>query len=197
MKNFVETPQAVVMGASTGGLNALQTILNAVPGNFPGVFLVVQHRKAAAEDLLSYLLRQVCPLPVVEAKDKIQIYPGHVYIAPADYHLLVEQDKHLSLSVDAHVSYARPSIDVLFETAAEAYKKYLIAVLLTGANHDGTAGMSKIKFCGVLTIAQDPATAEASTMPAIDGGWVDHILPLAEIADFIVNHFKHGFQCDD
>lgn len=198
MKNFLGTPQAVVMGASTGGLNALQTILKALPGNFPGSVLVVQHRKAAAEDLLSRLLRQVCPLPVLDAKDKIQIYPGHVYVAPADYHLLVERDKCLSLSVDAHVSYPRPSIDVLFETAAEVYRECLVAVLLTGANHDGTAGLGKIKACGGVTIAQDPATAEASIMPqsAIDTGWVDQILPLAEIADFIVNYFEQNFQCD-
>jgi len=199
MKDILNSPQVVVMGASAGGLNALQTILKAVPGDFPGSFLVVQHRKAAAEDLLSRLLRRVCALPVISARDKSQVYPGHVFVAPADYHLLIERDKHLSLSVDTPVSYARPSIDVLFETAAEAYGKSLVAVLLTGANHDGTAGMCKIKQLGGLTIAQDPAGAEAGTMPqsAIDAGCVDHILPLAQIPAFIVNHFKQNSHCED
>ena len=198
MKNILQSPQVVVMGASTGGLAALQTILKALPGNFPGAFLIVQHRKAAAEDIFSRLLRQVCSLPVLRAADKAQIYPGHVYLAPADYHMLVEIDRHLSLSVDARVSFSRPSIDVLFETAAEAYAECLVGVLLTGANHDGTAGMRKIKVRGGLTIAQDPTTAEASTMPqaAIDAGCVDHILPLTQIADFIINHFTQESKCN-
>ena len=198
MEDLLHAPQAVVMGASSGGLNALQTILGALPGDFPGAFLIVQHRKAAAEDIFSRLLRQVCPLPVLEARDKSQVYPGHVYVAPANYHLLVEHDKRLSLSIDERVSYARPSIDVLFETAAEAYGRCLVAVLLTGANHDGTAGMRKISACGGLTIAQDPATAEACTMPqsAIDAGVVDHVLLLDEITGFIVDYFKQGSSCE-
>ena len=198
MSGFLPTPQAVVVGASTGGLRALQTILGALPGDFPGAFLIVQHRKASAEDLLSSLLRRVCLLPVLTARDKTPIYPGHVYVAPANYHLLVESDQYLSLSVDARVSYARPSIDVLFETAAEVYGQCLVAVLLTGANHDGTAGMRKVSACGGLTIAQDPATAEASTMPqsAIDAGVVDHMLLLEEIADFIHNYFMQTLNCE-
>ena len=112
MKDFLRTPQAVVIGASAGGLRALQSFLKALPADFPGALFIVQHRKAAAKDLLSRLLQQVCLLPVLEAKDKIRIYPGHVYVAPANYHLLVEHDGRLSLSIDARVSFARPSIDV-------------------------------------------------------------------------------------
>jgi two-component system chemotaxis response regulator CheB len=198
MKGFLHTPQAVVVGASTGGLSALQKILGALPGNFPGTFLIVQHRKATAEDLLSSLLRRVCLLPVLTARDKTPIYPGHIYLAPANYHLLVEREWRLSLSIDARVSFARPSIDVLFETAAEVFGKCLIAVLLTGANHDGTAGMRKVNACGGLTIAQDPATAEASIMPqsAIDAGVVDHVLLLEEIADFIQSRFMQASGCE-
>jgi two-component system chemotaxis response regulator CheB len=187
------------MGASTGGLEALQTILKALPGNFPGALIIAQHRKASAEDLLSRLLRKVCLLPVLEARDKIQVYPGHVYAAPANYHLLVERDKYLSLSVDERVWFARPSIDVLFESAAEAYGKCLIAVLLTGANQDGTAGMRAVKERGGVTIAQDPAIAEASSMPqsAIDAGLVDHVLSLEEITEFIIDYFKQDPGCDN
>lgn len=196
MKNLLNPLEAVVMGSSSGGLDALQTILRSLPGKFPGALLIVQHRKAAAEDLLSKLLRRVCQLPVLAVTDKLQIFPGHVYVAPANYHMLVERDRYLSLSVDAPVAYSRPSIDVLFETAAETYREHLLAVLLTGANHDGTAGMHKVKACGGVTIAQDPITAESRIMPqsAIDAGWVDHVLPLADIADFIAGLFKQDQQ---
>ena len=191
MKNLQDSPEAVVIGASNGGLNALQTILSGLAGGFSGALLIVQHRKADVEDLLSQLLRRICPLPVLAVTDKLQIFPGHVYVAPANYHMLVERNKRLSLSVDAHVSYSRPSIDVLFETAAEAYRSSLLAVLLTGANYDGTAGIQKVKACGGITIAQDPISAESSIMPqsAIDSGCVDHIVPLAEIADFVAGYF--------
>jgi two-component system chemotaxis response regulator CheB len=121
---------------------------------------------------------------VKEADQNEFVQRGHVYIAPANYHLLVERDRSLSLSIDEKVCYSRPSIDVLFETAADVYRAALIGVLLTGANHDGTAGLKKIKQRGGLTIAQDPATAEVATMPhsAIQKQVVDKVLSLGEIA---------------
>ena len=179
---------AVVMGASAGGLAAFQTILAGLPEEFPASVMVVQHRQAAAVDLLPDLLARVCPLPVESAADKTLLCPGQVYVAPPNYHLLVERGGSLSLSVDPRVSYARPSIDVLFETAAAAFGERLIGVLLTGANHDGTAGFRAIKNHGGLTVAQDPETAEARLMPltAVRAGVVDVVLPLDEIAKFLV-----------
>jgi two-component system chemotaxis response regulator CheB len=199
MNDASHKPLAVVLGASTGGLHALQTILKALPVNFPGVILIVQHRKFVAEDLFLSLLRSICQLPAAEVIDKMAINPGHIYLAPPDYHLMIEQDRSLSLSIDPPVSYARPSIDVLFETAAETYREQLVGVLLTGANHDGTAGMRKIMQYGGVTIAQDPGTAESSIMPqsAIDAGVVDHVLPLSEIGPFLVGLFNQDLIRDN
>jgi two-component system chemotaxis response regulator CheB len=153
---------------------------------------VVQHRLPAPDDFLAFSLNESCQLTVKEADEKELIKPGCVYIAPANYHLLVERDKTLSLSVEAKVCYSRPSIDVLFETAAEVYLSGLIGIILTGANNDGTAGLKKIKEKGGLTIAQNPATAESALMPrsAIQGNAVDKILSLAEIASFLVQLLK-------
>lgn len=180
--------EAIVIGASAGGLNALQEVLAPLPADFTLPILVVQHRLPVPDDFLAFSLNASCPLMVKEADDKESIKPGYVYMAPADYHLLVERDRTLSLSVDAKVCYSRPSIDVLFETAAEAYLSGLVGIILTGANNDGTAGLKKVKEKGGLTIAQNPATAEAAVMPrsAIRENIVDKILSLAEIASFLV-----------
>ena len=185
---------AVVIGASAGGLHALETVLGGLPAAFRPAVLIVQHRKSAPEDLLPSLLRKVCALPVRDVRDKEPIRPGMVYLAPPDYHLLVEVDFHLSLSVDDRVSFSRPSIDVLFESAAEAYGPRLVGVLLTGANQDGTAGLSKIMELGGGTIVQDPETAENSTMPraAIAAGAAGHVLPLEAIAPFLVKYSPAG-----
>ena len=184
--------EAIVIGASTGGLNALQEVLAPLPADFTLPILVVQHRLPTLDDPLVFYLNESCQLMVKEADEKELIKPGYVYIAPADYHLLVERDKTLSLSVNAKVCYSRPSIDVLFEMAAEAYLSALVGIILTGANNDGTAGLKEIKEKGGLTIAQDPATAEAAVMPrsAIQGNVVDKIFSLAEIASFLAQLSK-------
>jgi two-component system chemotaxis response regulator CheB len=179
--------KAIVIGSSAGGLNALQKILGPLPANFTLPILIVQHRLPTADDLLTFALNEFCRLKVKEADEKDYLEPGRVYVAPANYHLLVEQDKTLSLSTDAKVCYSRPSIDVLFESAADAFLSHLIGIILTGANNDGTAGLKKIKENGGLTLAQDPATAEADIMPAsaIQENVVDRVLSLAEIAAFL------------
>jgi two-component system chemotaxis response regulator CheB len=194
VKNVKNKPlayEAIVIGASTGGLNALQKILGPLPSHFPLPILVVQHRLPTPDDFLVFSLNESCCLTVKEAEEKEAIKPGFVYIAPANYHVLVEPDKTMSLSIDAKVCYSRPSVDVLFETAAEAYRSGLIGIILTGANHDGAAGLKKIKRNGGLTIAQDPATAEAKLMPlsAIRENIVDKILSLAEISLFLAELF--------
>lgn len=179
--------EAIVVGASTGGIKALQELLFPLPGDFRLPILIVQHRGPGSEDLVALALNESCSLKVKEAEQNELIEPGHVYIAPANYHLLVEPDKTLSLSVDAKVCYSRPSIDVLFETAADVFNTALIGIILTGANHDGTAGLRKIKEYGGLTIAQDPATAEVKEMPnsAIQENIVAEVLETSEIAAFL------------
>jgi two-component system chemotaxis response regulator CheB len=184
--------EAIAIGASAGGLSALKEVLAPLPADFTLPILVVQHRLPTPDDFLVFFLDESCPLTVKEADEKELVKPGYVYIAPADYHLLVERDKTLSLSIDARVCYSRPSIDVLFETAAEAYLSGLIGIILTGASGDGTAGLKKIKEKGGLTIAQNPATAEIAVMPhsAIREDIVDKILSLAEIASFLAQLSK-------
>ncbi len=178
----------IVIGASLGGLNALKVILKGLPQNFPLAVAIAQHRhKDSDGELVTFLQRQSL-LSVVEAEDKQAIMPGHVYFAPADYHLLVEVD-HFALSTEAPVSYARPSIDVLFESAADTYGDRAIGVILTGANHDGSQGLAKIKAYGGLTIIQEPDRAKCRIMPdaAIAAVGTARILPLPQIAPFLVN----------
>jgi two-component system chemotaxis response regulator CheB len=184
--------EAIVIGGSTGGLNALQGVLTPLPADFRLPVLVVLHRLPTPHDLLTFTLNEVCQLKVKEVEPHELIKPGWVYIAPANYHVLVERGKTLSLSIDAKVCYSRPAIDVLFETASDAYRSSLIGIILTGANHDGTAGLKKIKARGGLTIAQNPTTAEAKEMPhsAIQENIVDKILSLTDISSFLTQFSK-------
>lgn len=176
----------IVAGASTGGLHALGTILGALPEDFPLPIAVAQHRGRNAHDALPELLSRASALPVAEVEDKEPIRPGRVYLAPADYHLLVERGR-FCLSLEAPVRHARPSIDVLFETAAEAYADAVVGVLLTGSNEDGAAGLERIRARGGRTIAQDPATAERGEMPqaAITAGVIDRILAVEAIGPYL------------
>lgn len=157
-------PSVVVIGCSLGGLNALQLILRGLPRGFATPIVLVQHRGKHSDDALSRLLGAHSALTVREPLDKERIEAGHVYVAPADYHLLVERGT-LALSTEAPVNYARPSIDVLFESAAESYSAGVIGVVLTGANHDGAAGAARIQARGGRLLVQDPDGAEARAMP--------------------------------
>jgi len=178
-----EVHKAIVIGASAGGLYALSYLLEALPANYPLPVIVVQHRYRDQKDLLEQILQNKCAIQIKQADEKEKIKNGVVYIAPPDYHLLIEGDLTFSLSNDALVSYSRPSIDVLFESAALAFGKQLIGVLLTGSNKDGTDGMLAIAKCGGLTIAQSPAEAQFPYMPqsAIDKGGARYVLTLTEI----------------
>lgn len=175
---------AVVIGASAGGVEALSELFSALPASFALPIVTVIHLPAATESLLVEVLGRRCPLPLQEASDKEPIRGGTVYVAPPGYHLLVERDRSLALSVDEPVNYSRPSIDVLFESAACAYRERLLGVVLTGANEDGARGLALIRACGGLAWVQDPATAMASTMPAgaIARAGADRILNLQEMA---------------
>lgn len=158
--------QAIVIGVSSGGLNVLKKLLPALPADFCLPIIIVQHVGAHSENYWIDVLNTMTKLNVKEADEKEIISKGNVYIAPANYHLLVEKDHTLSLSNEQKVNFARPSIDVLFESAAEAYKDKLIGIILTGSNSDGTNGLKKIKEHGGLAIVQDPHSAESPFMPS-------------------------------
>ncbi|PLS75822.1 MAG: chemotaxis protein CheB [Actinobacteria bacterium] len=174
----------VVVGGSWGGLDALGQLVALLEEGCSLALAVALHRAADSPEgaMVSYLQSR-CPLPVAEAEDKDAIQPGRVYLAPADYHLLVEPGR-FALSIDAPVHHSRPSIDVLFETAADAYEEASGAVILTGANDDGCRGIRHMKRRGGVTMVQDPCTAVRREMPdaAIATGAVDKVLPLDQIA---------------
>ncbi|HNW73185.1 MAG TPA: chemotaxis protein CheB [Bacteroidales bacterium] len=179
--------EAVVIGSSAGGLNALKTIFKSLDRSFRIPFIIVQHISPDSENYLIQILNDLNRLNVKEADEKEVPRRGMAYLAPPNYHLLVEPDRSFTLTVDERVNYARPSIDVLFETAAEAYRDALIGIVLTGANNDGSKGLKKIKEFGGVTIVQDPENAEVDSMPkaAIRTAKVDHILTLEGIAAFL------------
>jgi two-component system, chemotaxis family, protein-glutamate methylesterase/glutaminase len=173
----------VVVGTSLGGLAALPVVLCGLRADFPAPVVVVQHRSAAAGfSALASVLQRNCSLEVREVFDKDPLVAGRIYLAPSDYHVLIDDD-HLALSTEARVQYARPSIDVLFMSAAETHGSRTIAVILTGANRDGVVGARQIKLRGGIILVQDPATAEAPTMPTatLAAVAVDRVLTLAEI----------------
>lgn len=179
----------VVVGASLGGLHAVSELLDVLPDEVGLPVVLAQHRSADADrDSLEHLLRRHTRRPVVEAGDKDPVRPQHVYVAPPDYHLLVEAEGSFALSTGERVQYARPSVDVLFESAADAYGERTIGIVLTGANADGAAGLLAIRDVGGVAIVQDPETAEARQMPdaAIRATAADAILPVREMGKFLL-----------
>ena len=176
-------PSVVVVGTSAGGLRALEKILGSLPAGFSLPIACVQHRLKDSE-LFASVMQGMVALPVREAEDKEPFTAPGVYLAPPDYHLLVEPGGMLALSTDEPVSFSRPSIDVLFESAADAFGAGVLGVLLTGANHDGTRGLTRIRAAGGVAIVQDPKTAESPEMPtaAIASGAASAVLPLGDIA---------------
>jgi two-component system chemotaxis response regulator CheB len=160
-----ESIEMIVMGVSAGGLHVMTKLLEDLPPAFPVPIVVVQHRSKDQRTLLEEVLQAKCQIKIRQANEKERPKAGSVYFAPADYHLLLEEDGCFSLSCDQAVNYSRPSIDILFETAADTFGSNVLAILLTGANSDGAKGMLKVKQKGGMTIAQRPASAEFSTMP--------------------------------
>jgi two-component system chemotaxis response regulator CheB len=158
--------ELVAIGASWGGLHAVESVLQRLPRDFGAAVVIAQHRRGDSdEDRLTRLLDARCALDVCEAEDKQALNPGRVLLAPADYHLLVEAGS-VALSVDPEVNYSRPSIDVLLGSAADAYGDRAVGVVLTGANADGAQGLSRIANRGGVAIVQDPETAVRPEMPA-------------------------------
>jgi two-component system, chemotaxis family, protein-glutamate methylesterase/glutaminase len=179
--------ELIVVGASWGGLEAVGRLLADIRDDIRQPIVVAQHRHPSAPSAgLSELLHLRIKRPVQDVEDKMPIEPTNVYIAPSDYHLLVEAGT-FALSVDERVQYARPSIDVLFESASLAYGSSLIGIILTGANEDGAAGLAAVKERGGVAIVQEPAGATRRTMPdaAIAATVADAVLPLEEIGAFL------------
>lgn len=188
MTEIASKYKAIVIGTSAGGLHALSFILKALPFDYPIPVIVVQHRAKDQKELLEEVLQSKSKIRIKQADEKESIEAGIVYIAPPDYHLLIERDKTFSLSSDEPVCYSRPAIDILFETAALVFTDNLIGIILTGANNDGAAGIVAIKKKGGLTIAQDPAEAQFPLMPvsSIETKAVMHIWKLVQIRNFLL-----------
>jgi two-component system, chemotaxis family, protein-glutamate methylesterase/glutaminase len=161
----VSTVELVAIGASWGGLRAVEIVLGALPQDFAAPVVIAQHRQVDSSDgMLVRLLDARCALTVCEAEDKQALHPGLVLVAPPDYHLLVEAGS-VALSVDAPLNFSRPSIDILFSSAADAYAERVAGVVLTGSNGDGAHGLARIAGRGGIAIVQDPGTAERREMP--------------------------------
>lgn len=177
----------IVIGASAGALQALSAILPELPADFPVPVLIVVHVPADRDNMIAPLFQAKCAMTVREAEDKEPAQPGVIHFAPPGYHLLVEADGTLSLSTEEEVLYSRPSIDVLFESAADAFGPDAMGVILTGANPDGAAGLRAIAAAGGMALVEDPAAAYAPAMPqaALAACPAAHVLPLGEIAAFL------------
>ena len=180
--------ELIAVGASWGGLRALRLVLPALPAGFPAAVAVVQHRRPDSPGrAMAAFLGSASALPVREVEDKDPIEPGRVYLAPADYHLIVEPG-HFSLSTEDSVDFSRPSVDVLFETAADSYGEGVIAVVLTGLKDDGARGVRAVKREGGIVVVQHPDSAEKADMPAaaISTGFADHVVALGDLGRLLV-----------
>ncbi len=180
--------EAVVIGTSAGGIDALTRVLPSLPPTTPVPILIVVHIPRERPSLLTEIFRHKCTMRVEEAVDKADIKPGRIYFAPPDYHMLIDRGPQIALSVDDVIQFSRPSIDVLFESAADVYGKNLLGILLTGGNEDGASGLAYIAKCGGTTVLQDPAEAAASAMPegALKLMTPTHLMRLDEIAALLM-----------
>jgi two-component system chemotaxis response regulator CheB len=176
----------VVVGTSWGGLAALRTLVAGLPKEFMMAVTLVQHRHKDSDQLLRVLLQERSSLEVCEVEDKMPIEHGRIYVAPPDYHTLVERG-YFSLSTEAPVRFSRPSIDVTFTSAADSYAHRTVGIVLTGANADGADGLRRISDRGGLAIVQDPETAESKAMPEAASRLVSRamVMPLEEIVPFV------------
>ena len=176
----------VVVGTSWGGLAALRTLVSGLPASFMMAVVLVQHRHKDSDHLLRTLLQERTSLEVCEVEDKMPLEHGRIYVAPPDYHTLIEPG-HLSLSTEAPVRFSRPSIDVTFLSAADSYAHRTVGIVLTGANADGSEGLRRISDRGGMAIVQDPASAESTLMPtaAVRAVPRARVMPLEEMVKFV------------
>jgi two-component system chemotaxis response regulator CheB len=180
--------EAIVIGVSAGAVDALARILPVLPGNYPLPVVIVVHLPPDTDSLIVDLFGKKCSIDVVEAEDKAPVLPGRAYFAPPNYHLQIENDFHFSLSNDVPVHFSRPAVDVLFQTAADAYEDRVMGVVLTGASCDGAAGLRSIVNAGGAALIQRPEDAFMSIMPeaAIQSCPEAKILSLEQIANCLL-----------
>ncbi|WP_266159590.1 chemotaxis protein CheB [Dyella silvatica] len=183
----MRTPTAIAIGCSAGGVDALKAVISNLDSRIRQAILVCCHSSSDTMDLLCEVLGRVSALPVIEAVERQLVRSATVQLAPPGYHLLVERDLHFALSIDPRVNYARPSIDVMFSSAAEVWADSLIGVILTGGNADGAAGLQRVRQRGGMAVVQSPADAEVATMPqaALDLAGADYCVGLADIAPLL------------
>jgi len=188
--------EAVVFGSSAGGMEALRKVLSSLPEKYLIPIIVVQHLNPNSESYLAEYLSRYCNLKVKEVEEKERLEKGWIYVSPPNYHTLIEKDGSFTLTVEERVSYARPSIDVLFESAADAFGQRLAGIILTGANSDGSYGLMKIKKNGGIAIVQDPDTAEAGIMPraALERVAADYVLNLESIGQLLIDLQYSGLE---
>lgn len=187
---------AIAIGGSAGGVSALATLLPALSASYRGAVFIVVHLPRERRSLLASILAPWCALPVCEADDKVPVEPGTVYVAPADYHMLIDvldDGPQLALSADEPVHYSRPAIDVFFEAAADVYGSRLLGIILTGASEDGAAGLAAVARAGGRAAVQDPDTAEVPVMPAaalrlVSDAQVRPLDGLAALLTEVTNH---------
>lgn len=179
--------QTVVMGASAGGIEAISIILSELRLELRAPIVIVVHMPSDRSTHLVTLLQSKCRRPMIEVEDKQSLEPGHVYLAPPDYHVLVEDEQSLALSSDERVNYSRPSIDVLFETAADVFAEHALGIVLTGANRDGARGLGRIIRAGGLGLVQEPSEAHCRAMPeaAIAACPTAMVMNLQEISPYL------------
>jgi two-component system, chemotaxis family, protein-glutamate methylesterase/glutaminase len=179
--------EGVVVGASAGGVEALSELLPALPRGFRPSLFIVLHLPRERPSLLVEIFEKRCAIPVREAEDKEPAEPGTVYFAPPDYHLLLEKNRQIALSTDEPVHFSRPSVDVLFESAADVYGTRLLGIILTGGNEDGAAGLQAIHAAGGVTVVQKPDSAKVPLMivSALQRGPADFVLSLPQIAELL------------
>jgi two-component system chemotaxis response regulator CheB len=187
---------AIAIGASAGAIGALGQILPALPADLGVPVEIVVHLPPRRQSLLVPIFAPRCALPISEPQDKEPLVPSHVYFAPPDYHLLIEADHSFALSVEEPVNFSRPSIDVLLESAAEAYGARLLAIILTGASRDGARGAAQVRRAGGLVAVQDPNSAEAQVMPmaAIECAQPQLVGSLSELVSFAVRTTRNRIQ---
>jgi two-component system chemotaxis response regulator CheB len=176
---------AVAIGASAGGVEVLSVLLSSLPASCRASFFIVMHIPRERPSMLPQVFGARCALPVREAEDKEPVQPGTVYFAPPDYHLLLDRGPTLALSSDEPVHFSRPSIDVLFDSAADIYDSRLLGLILTGANQDGAEGLAAVGRAGGRTVVQEPGGAAVPFLPeaALQEGPVDFVLSLAQLQD--------------
>jgi two-component system chemotaxis response regulator CheB len=179
-------PDAIAIGCSQGGFSALRVLLAGLDARLTQTFMICCHTAGDIQVLCDLLIHH-STLPVIEARERQPAIGGTVHVAPAGYHLLVENDRRFALSVDEQVRFSRPSIDVMFASAADVYRSGMIGVILTGANPDGAKGLTRIRQRGGVAIVQTPASAEAPAMPsaALETAGADYCLPLEQIAPLL------------